>query len=51
MMLAGRDVNQYKLLNNLSLIDFNTLFSNFTDEIKRQQRIAQEHKKRAKRGR
>lgn len=51
MTLANRDVNQYKLLNNLSLTDFHTLFSNFTDEIKRQQRIAQEHKKRANRGR
>lgn len=51
MTLADGDVNEYMLLKSLSLVDFNAKYAKFTDEIKRQQRIAQEHKKRAKRGR
>ena len=51
MRLADEDINQYHTLKKTSLVDFIAKFSNFTDIINANQRVAREHKKRAKRGR
>jgi hypothetical protein len=51
MALADGDIEQYNLLKNCSLVDFVAKFSKFTDTIKAHERIAQERKKRANRGR
>ncbi len=51
MTLSDGDINEYQLLKSLSLVDFIAKFSKFTATITAKQKIAQEQKKRAKRGR
>jgi len=51
MRLVDGDINEYHVLKKTSLVDFIAKFSNFTDIINANQKVAQEHKKRAKRGR